>query len=304
MKRALLRLAKACGLFALSRWLTRRDLRILCYHGIWLGPGQFGDFLYMSADKFRERVRFLEQAPYPVVTLDAAVAGLADGSLPDAATVITIDDGWYGTQAHMVPALAKAGLPATLYSTTYYAETQQPVFHMIVRYMLSVAPAAEVDLSALGPPFAGTVDLAAPGARGGLGAQVIGHGERELDRAGRTDLARRLGELIGVDFATLDAGRVFHMMTLDELRAAPGQGIDVQLHTHRHHFPSGESTPAAFDTLRDLGIASVTTTEQGLVRAGANVYALPRLLDGESVDLVEFEAELSGFGDLVRRLRP
>ena len=62
MKIVVFRLAKALGLFALSRWLTRRGLRILCYHGIWLGEGHYGNFLFMSPEVFAGRMAFLTPA--------------------------------------------------------------------------------------------------------------------------------------------------------------------------------------------------------------------------------------------------
>ncbi|MBM3585043.1 MAG: hypothetical protein FJX36_11660 [Alphaproteobacteria bacterium] len=106
MKLALLRAAKAVGLFGLSRLLTRRSLRILCYHGVWLGEGTFGNYLFMRPETFRARMRLLASLGYPVLGLDEAVERLAAGTLPACATVITIDDGWYGTYRHMVDALA------------------------------------------------------------------------------------------------------------------------------------------------------------------------------------------------------
>ncbi len=335
MKILILWLAKHTGLFALSRRLTRRGLRILCYHGIWLGPAHYGNFLFMSAEKFRQRVRFLAKSSYPVISLDEAVAGLEAGTLPDCATVITIDDGWYGTYKHMVPALAEADLPATIYATTYYTDAQRPVFNLAVPYMFSVATKVVVDLSSLGPPFPAAVDLNNPDAREQAARAVIEYGEVDLDGAGRHELCQRLGALIGVDYATLDRDRYFHLMTMEELRDANTSGVDIQLHTHRHRFPSddleraareieenrsrlseitpeqrhhfcypsGIYTPSVWPKLAELGIASATTMEQGIAYPETDKFALARLSDGESVHPLAFEAELAGFNELIRRLR-
>lgn len=335
MKIMVLWLAKHMGLFALSRRLTRRGVRILCYHGIWLGPRHYGNFLFMSPEKFRQRIRFLRNSPYPVISLDEAVSGLAAGTLPDCATVITIDDGWYGTYRHMVPELATAKLPATIYSTTYYTESQTPIFGLAVAYMFSVAPKAMVDLSSLGPVFSDSVDLASPDARELAIQTVMEYGEEELDRTGRHELCGRLGTLIGVDYAELDRNRVFHLMTFDELKDTAARGIGIQLHTHRHRFrtndpadnereiednrsrlqaistqplkhfcyPSGEYEPSAWPQLTKFGIVSATTTDQGLAYADSEALALDRLSDGERVHMLAFEAELAGFNELLRRFR-
>ena len=66
MKIVILYMAKVLGFFALSRWLTRRGLRILCYHGVWLGRDHYGNFLFMSPQKFAARMEFLARADYPM----------------------------------------------------------------------------------------------------------------------------------------------------------------------------------------------------------------------------------------------
>jgi hypothetical protein len=48
---------------------------------------------------------------------------------------------------------------------------------------------------------------------------------------------------------------------------------------------------------------SATTTDIGLVAADSPPYALPRILDGQDITDLEFEAELCGFMQLLRRLR-
>jgi peptidoglycan/xylan/chitin deacetylase (PgdA/CDA1 family) len=40
--------------------------------------------------------------------------------LPGCATVVTIDDGWYGTYKFMGPILKEHGFQATLYIASYY----------------------------------------------------------------------------------------------------------------------------------------------------------------------------------------
>jgi hypothetical protein len=52
----------------------------------------------MSPNKFPSRVELLRELNSPIVSLgEAVVCGLQSAVLPDCATVITIDDGWYGT---------------------------------------------------------------------------------------------------------------------------------------------------------------------------------------------------------------
>lgn len=255
----ILRFAKRTGLFELSRRLTGRGLRILCYHGIWFGDGHYGDRLYMSPATFAERMCQLAHSGYPVLPLDEALDRLDDGSLPPCATAITIDDAWHGSYRHMFPVLAEHDLPATLYVTTYYADKQTPVFNVAVRYMLASARSRVLDLAALGVGFADDGDGEAPTANYKLSdpeqveralERICEHAERHLDNPRRQALAEALGEQIGVDYRAIVQQRLFHIMAADELSEVARQGFDIQLHTHRHRI-SRDGTSCIDEEIRE-----------------------------------------------------
>ena len=90
----------------------------------------------MTAATFERRMRFLSDARYPVVPLGEALENLEQGTLRKNATVITIDDGWYGTFKLQYPVLRKHGFPATLYIASYYLENQTQVFNVALSYVL------------------------------------------------------------------------------------------------------------------------------------------------------------------------
>jgi len=58
-----------------------------------------------------------------------------------------------------------------------------------------------------------------------------------------------------------------------------------------------------FDILRVTGIQSAVTCEAGLNYTDTNPYRLYRFLDGENITQLEFEAEMSGFLEIFRRLK-
>jgi peptidoglycan/xylan/chitin deacetylase (PgdA/CDA1 family) len=129
-------------------------------------------------------------------------------------------------------------------------------------------------------------------------------------------------------------------MTRDERRAAAANGCSIELHGHVHDYfqgrpeanranielcrekiiaaglprpahycyPSGSFDDQAPFVMRAAGVASATTCLPGLVRQGGGgadaSYLLPRFLDGGDVSMIEFEAEMSGVTDLLRRLVP
>lgn len=243
MKQLILKAAKACGLFALSRRLTRGQLRILCYHGIWIGgEPHFGDCLFMRAHTFARRMARLAEAGYPVLGLQDGLARLADGTLPDGAVVITIDDAWNGIVEHMLPVLRERGFPATLYVTTYYTLAQRPVINVLMNVLVSRA--AHV------PPLADLLARVDEGAGAGDGAQAVAPAEvsavsepaealsRRIDAlptlALRWQAVERVAQALGADLDRVLRERWLHLMSPEQLRAAQAEGIDLQLHTHTH----------------------------------------------------------------------
>ena len=311
-KRAILSLAAASGLAALARRASRRHLRILCYHGLWVLPGEpFGECLFITPEQFDARMARLRRSGVPLLGLGEAVRRLAKGDLPPRATVVTIDDGWVSTHSHMLPILERHEVPATLYSTTWYSERDLPVVNVAVAWMLAAAGRPPTDC-----------------------AQEIARIEG-LPEEQRLAALRALGATLGLDEAWLET-RQFHLMRPDELADARRRGLDIQLHTHRHinvtsqigrlgeeidanrasleamldgpvleHFcyPSGTWHPDAAAILAAKGVRSATLVTEGLNAPDADAYALRRLLDGRHVGDVEFDAYLSGTLHYLSELR-
>jgi peptidoglycan/xylan/chitin deacetylase (PgdA/CDA1 family) len=317
-RRAVLPVLKHAGMFALARYLTRRGLRVLCYHGIALGDEhQFNPLLFMTPEAFRDRLARLKRLGHPVISLHDAVRG----DYPDAATVITFDDGWSGTLL-AADMLAEHDFPSTLYVTTYYVQTGTQVFNVLVHY-LAWKSAKRLDLKKW--------DLSA----GSLADpefmnQVLSAGER-LNWRLRQELADELCHAAGVPEAT----RLFRLMSMADLRRVTECGMNVQLHTHRHRFrpddtmgnkkelnenrmilaavatgplehfcyPSGNYSRAQFATLAEENIMTAVTTEGGFNFADTPAFAMTRFLDGQSIPGILFEAELCGVPELARSPR-
>lgn len=332
MRTLFLKLARSTGLFALSRWLTRGQLRILCYHGIWIGPPpHFGDCLFMSADTFAKRMALIDALGYRVISLAEAVERHLQGRSSARDIVITIDDAWLGTWQEMVPVLERHRFPATLYVTTYYTLAEKPVLNVMLAYLLERARQPAPWAEWLGEAAA---SMDADQRRAALVAKV----EALPTLNERHTEVQRMGRQLGVDMKALEDSGTFRLMTASQVHEAQAHGIDIQLHTHTHrmhdyqpeqiagevrlnrdrlsqicavapdqfrHFcyPSGEYHPRIFPALRSEGVISATTTEFGLNPAGTEVLALKRILDCESFSALEIEARLCGFWSIVSGLR-
>jgi len=68
-------------------------------------------------------------------------------------------------------------------------------------------------------------------------------------------------------------------------------------------YPSGIWSEKQWPILADAGIRSATTCEPGLNSSLTRPFAMARFLDGEDVRPVEFEAEMQGYSELLRRTR-
>lgn len=331
--------AKAIGLFALCRVLTRSRIRILGYHGACLGDeGNYNPFLFFSAETFQRRIDWLLKKGFNVISLEHAVDALdgtaGAGRLP---TVITFDDGWHSTATHLIPVLAERNLPSTLYLHTSHFQADWPVLAVTINYMVWKSKRKSLEITGLGAAVDGKYQLVETAGRELFHQKICqwlvtppATRESVIERIHR--LAEFMG--LGVDDLALKTRR-FDYMPRDKLLQLPELGCAVELHGHQHRYPAGNPEAFAADliacrdailklglpeprhycypsgsfdsvaeiTLDKLGVKSATTCVPGLIspkRGVARRQYLPRFLDSERIDMLTFEAEMSGFADLLR----
>lgn len=319
---------RSAGVYSMAAHSARRRNRllILCYHGIslldehdWLG------FLFISPERFRQRLQCLRDVKANVLPLDEGLSRLQSGTLPERSVVITFDDGFYDFRRHAVPMLNEFGFPATLYLTTYYSGRPYPIINLALDYLMAKCGRQSVDV-----PQADGSNRAMPlttwmdrqNAKLGYIAYFNAKGFSTVEK---NEFARSLAEQFGIDYDALLKSRYGQVMTPEEASEAARAGIDIQLHTHRHrtpkdrelflrelrdnavrireisgktprHFcyPSGHNEPEFLPWLREFGVQSATTCDRGFASPSADPLLLPRVLDDSNMDLVEFEGVVSG----------
>lgn len=284
---------------------------------------------------------YLQRHAYSVLSLESALSGLRDGSLPQSPVVITFDDGYYTTYSKALPHLTRYGFPATVYLITHAFVNGYPLFNYLVGYLLWKAEPGEIDLSALAVPGLGAVDYPASKMSKDLDwvqRKIVAYGEALDSEEERIQLCMRLAELVGQDYESLVSSRALNLVSEEEAQELEQAGVSIELHSHLHRFPGlpEEAGPAGQDmaenisqiekvtgrrpthfcypygmwseqhwaTLASFGIESATTCDRGLVFPEDNPYSLNRILDNERMSQVEFEALVSGFalsGKAVRR---
>lgn len=328
IKLSLLSVAKLLGIFAICRWWFRDRVRVLCYHGFsFTDEHLFRPKLFMTKQTFGERLNYLAKSPYQVVSLQQALANPQPLQV-----VLTMDDGWSGTFELVQPELAQHHFPLMLYVTSYYADKQIPVLNVALSYLLWKTNCTTLQLSI---PQLGVdqswqlASLPAPE----LVKQVCAFIDQLEEPADRAQVLQQLADQLGVSLHH-NAQQLFRLLNTQELRALQQHQVDLQLHTHRHcsplqpelfgrelednrawlaqfhdvaqlsHFcyPSGEYDAQHLPWLTQLKVKTATTTKTGLFAHGTDVLQIPRILDGEDVDILELEAELCGFMTMMRHI--
>ena len=333
LKRATLQLLKSAGVFGLVRdsaW-RRNRLLILCYHGIahedvqlWR-PG-----LYLEPSRLEQRLDFLRRGQYNVLPLGEALKLLWAKQLPPRSVAITFDDGTFDFFSLGYPLLKKFGFPVTVYQTTYYTDRPIPVFNLVCSYMLWKRRGSVLDKCeelGLKPPL----DLRSEASRQEIVQTLMNDCARNnLDSLQKNEVARRLANLLDIDYDEVLSKRVFQLMTSQEIAQLAREGVDFQLHTHRHcmpedkvlfqkeiqdnrqcldkispaervHFcyPSGVYSKVFFPWLTEENVISATTCDVGLAGPHTNPLLIPRMVDTNARNDLEFEAWLTGVAEFL-----
>lgn len=322
---------KSAGAFQMARRAQRFKLRILAYHGLWNADDGFaGDAMFIRPDTFRRRLQLLEDWGYRVVSLGEGLR-LSRSEVAEDVVVITVDDGWATMGSQMWPTLQSFAYPATLYVDTAHLLADEPVIHVMAGYLGQLAARSQLRMEAGFPqPERGAVDAVAS-----LLEQAT---DRHRSALERMELLQRWAAALHVDLRHYEECRLFEYVSVDTLRAMSSSGLDIQLHTHRHSlgdfgyatvkdeiqtnrrilselcaidpgtltdfcYPSGRYSAKAVPVFEALGIRSASLTIPGLTSAQTNPYFLPRILDGDQLSELEFEAELCGLMSWLRETR-
>ena len=328
LKQTALRSLKSTGVSALvhnSRW-RRQRLLILAYHGISMfDEHEWNGSQYMSPEVLRSRMQQLERSRCAVLPLGEAIERLYRNDLPDRAVALTFDYGFADFYHRAFPIINDFGFPVTLYLTTYYSYYNRPVFDLICAYLLWRGRARTLQTREFTGEEA-SVNLATTEAQEAVLKKIRDFAAiQNLSAPEKDARAAALAAHLSVDYDELLQRRVIHNVTPAEAKDLSAQGVDVQLHTHRHrtplnrdlflreieynrrrineitgknptHFcyPSGVYDPKFLPWLSEAGIKSATTCDVGFASPASIPLLLPRFLDNNTMAPIEFEAWLTG----------
>ena len=325
MKILFLHLFKWLGGFLFTRYLIRKKTLILTYHSFEVvDETRFRPKLFIKQSTFEQRLKYLKKY-CNVIKLD----DLSKSNKPNNSIVLTIDDGWASTSTIAAPLLNHFDLPYSIYLTTEGVLSQQPLFHILLDYILRSSLGKTLHLiSEQHEPLKKNIKL-----------ENIAELSREIEKFKLekydTKLLRTIAKNLEFSIDELIDKRIFTLLSVSEVKTLSMLGADIQLHTHSHHnyvddetefsaeikvnqsliekmtgvkpihhcYPSGVFNQPCFNYLRSLGIETATTCIPGFCDDKSHKFKLPRFLDGENIPKIVFEAEVSGALELLRKLR-
>ncbi len=270
--------------------------------------------MVVTPETFSRHLGWLEEQ-FSLLPLHEIVARKTRGaSLPPRACAITFDDGWRDNLEYALPALERRGLPATIFVVTERVGTAGAFWPDEVCRRMAPLPldrqralARRLGAEAAGDPV----------------ASVLDHLKR-VPEAARPDL---LGSLRGQTDAPADCGR--ELLDWADLARLANAGIDIESHGATHAILTGIPDHAVERELRSareqllarghgrygllaypsgchdervraiagqVGHTGAFTTEPGLLNAGSEWLALPRigLHDDISGSRAEFHYRFPG----------
>jgi peptidoglycan/xylan/chitin deacetylase (PgdA/CDA1 family) len=325
--------ARALGGFKLAQFITRKRLRILCYHGFSSGDEhEVAPLVFMTPETFERRMQILRKRGLPVISLEEGVRRLRRGEVRNAETVITLDDGWASNLTIGLPILEKYGYLACVYMSTEHLEADTEGFNVVLSYMIHRSARDRLKLQGLHPLIDGTYNIRQDPTAATIA--LITAAEKAMPLAQRQQLLRPIARALEQDLDHVLTGGRFRLLNPEEIQELVRHGIDIQLHTHTHrlpddrfeaavceieqnrkalrgftkselkHFcyPSGFHSPHHPEWLTKLGIVSATTCDPGMNPPGTSPMLLRRYLDGNETSDIEFEAEVCGLRELARNI--
>lgn len=323
------------GVARLLRWLVpRRGVAIFMLHSVAEQNSltQAAGFS-MSMARFARRMRFLKG--YRCISMSEVADALSkEGALPSDAVVITFDDGYADNCRCAFPILKDLGLPATIYLTTDYVQTDawlplNRLYDAIWRTALSNVPVPRLLQEAGGlPPILPLGDEATR-------LKTVGC-LRTVLKALSTDAFEQCVDEMVMELSSevrLARGREFDMLDWAQVKAMAGL-IEFGSHTASHvilaradesrqareiekstlalqsrlggsidHFayPNGHSedfTDHTISLLKQYGYRTAVTTEVGLNFDNAEPYRLKRM--GLEAPVCVIALELLGVTQILR----
>lgn len=335
--RFVLKVALACAfellrVTALFRYLNRRKVKILLYHGVVEAPlpGVLNSQdLHIPVKQFARQIAYLARHHH-ILSLEEFLQKAASGApFPPYAVVLTFDDGYRNTYRNALPVLQRYNTPATFFVTTSFVSSTHLLWLDQLEFTISATQAQQLTLP--WPDGTRVWALGSSRARRQALAEIKQHLKR-LPEAARQALLVRITQQLGthqpaadyycaplswdemsamafngvarigshavthVNLDTLEESRV--RTELAESRRTLEERLGKPVETFA--YPGGGYTTRIQQLLREHGYRCGLTTEHGFNTHATDPFALRRNEIGNRGNFLLFKATVSGVLDALK----
>lgn len=222
---------------------SKNRLIILMYHGVVRTPLKIYDWCFLDESSFRSQMKYLKKH-FEVISLSGAVEQLRNGEIRKPTAVITFDDGLHNNYDVAFLILREEGLPATIFLTTGFVNTNDTLWYCRLNLALS-----ETNKSSLvwdGRNF----DLSGPESKAETASAI----ETRLKEFSQTKLLAELRKIVlelGHDpDRPIEVGSPFRMLSHEAItEMAASSLIEFGAHTHFHAILSLLSPEERYDEI-------------------------------------------------------
>ncbi|HUF70779.1 MAG TPA: polysaccharide deacetylase family protein [Longimicrobiales bacterium] len=323
----------ALGLPALWRWLNRRKLVVVVYHGVVAEPPaeDTPDWHLVPIRHFTRQIDWLRRH-YDIVDLDSGLARLERNALDRPTACITFDDGYRNNRTVALPILAQHNAPATIFLVTGMIGTDRLLWTVALETAFRRSTLNRIDLGVIG---LGLRSLEKHADRQATASAVV--------RALKTLTPRSRNPILAWLHTSLGGGTdnppdEFRMMDWDDVRTMEATGlIAFGAHTANHEivarlddveldveigqsvadiranvrrpsrtfaYPNGgpnDFDPRSAGVLERLGARWALTTIAGLNSPGTDPFRIRRITVENHTTFARFRLASSGFIEFMRR---
>lgn len=320
------------GAWLLARWITRKDTRILMYHGV--VQQDIGVWTQLPQSRFQAHIAHLARWYRPLRLTDFVDNRNDRTRSINHAAVVTFDDGLKNNLTRAYPILAEHHVPATIYVAIALIDRTEEFGGMIwtdyVRGMIRSTKSTALDLHSFGLP----VYSLSSGAEKHDVESSLARALKGLPDDVRigviAEIAKQLGSTVAKEHT-----EPFDGLTWEEIRQMDKTGlIEFGAHTVHHtilstvaddtaeremsgsrerlqqelghpirHFAYPNGTRADFTprhmAMAEKQFASAVSTVEGLVGPRDGLYDLKRINIGNDMTMTEFTLRCSGALDLL-----
>jgi peptidoglycan/xylan/chitin deacetylase (PgdA/CDA1 family) len=229
-------LARLSGLnWACRRALGRRNLLVLCYHGVVAEDHPDQVFLYRNAisrRQFEHQLEFLNRHFHPISVGELADCLQGTRDLRPHSVLLTFDDGFRNNLTNAAPLLRKFSTPALFSVTTGYIGRADVLWPDEVNLRVLFWPRPTIPYPSSGAGLSKVETQNSGAARIPIAERIRSACKQlsERDRLAYLDLLREVNcpELEQRD------RELYDFMTWDEVKALSGLGFEIGSHTVNH----------------------------------------------------------------------